>query len=135
MKFMCEAGEITSSSKSVWRIKWLHVKSFALPAQLAPNTCSHCCHHLCLTHTSFLSPKGGANNIFEWTPLLSLQTQPLYNIVSSSIIFFLYSSLPYYTHDTSLFNSVQLLSHAQLFATPWTAAHQTSLSLLNIVIL
>ena len=29
------------------------------------------------------------------------------------------------------FNSVQLLSHVQLFATPWTAAHQASLSITN----
>ena len=29
----------------------------------------------------------------------------------------------------SCFNSVQLLSHAQLFATPWTAVHQASLSI------
>ena len=29
------------------------------------------------------------------------------------------------------FNSVQLLSHVQLFATPWTAARQASLSLTN----
>ena len=29
----------------------------------------------------------------------------------------------------SLFSSVQWLSHVQLFATPWTAAHQASLSL------
>ena len=28
-------------------------------------------------------------------------------------------------------SSVQLLSHIQLFATPWTAAHQTSLSITN----
>ena len=27
------------------------------------------------------------------------------------------------------FSSVQLVSHAQLFATPWTTAHQTSLSI------
>ena len=30
-----------------------------------------------------------------------------------------------------LFSSVQLLSHFCLFATPWTAAHQTSLSITN----
>ena len=30
-----------------------------------------------------------------------------------------------------LFSSVQLLSHIQLFATPWTAAHQASLSIAN----
>ena len=29
------------------------------------------------------------------------------------------------------FRSVQLLSRVQLFATPWTAAHQTSLSITN----
>ena len=29
------------------------------------------------------------------------------------------------------FSSVQLLSHVQLFATPWTAAHQASLSITN----
>ena len=29
----------------------------------------------------------------------------------------------------SHFSSVQLLSHVQLFATPWTAAHQASLSI------
>ena len=30
-----------------------------------------------------------------------------------------------------LFNSVQSLSHVRLFATPWTAAHQASLSITN----
>ena len=29
------------------------------------------------------------------------------------------------------FSSVQLLSHVQLFVTPWTAAHQASLSITN----
>ena len=29
------------------------------------------------------------------------------------------------------FNSVQLLSHVQLFTTPWTVAHQASLSITN----
>ena len=28
-----------------------------------------------------------------------------------------------------MFSSVQLLSHVQVFATPWTAAHQASLSI------
>ena len=32
---------------------------------------------------------------------------------------------------TLYFSSVQLLSHVQLFATPWTAAHQASLSISN----
>ena len=30
-----------------------------------------------------------------------------------------------------VFSSVQLLSHVQLFATPWTAVHQASLSITN----
>ena len=30
-----------------------------------------------------------------------------------------------------MFNSVQSLSHVQLFATPWTAAHQATLSITN----
>ena len=32
---------------------------------------------------------------------------------------------------TAVFNSVQSLSHVQLFVTPWTAAHQASLSITN----
>ena len=31
----------------------------------------------------------------------------------------------------SIFSSVQSLSHVRLFATPWTAAHQASLSITN----
>ena len=34
-------------------------------------------------------------------------------------------------HLIHLFSSVQSLSHVQLFATPWTAAHQASLSITN----
>ena len=33
--------------------------------------------------------------------------------------------------EISQFSSVQLLSHVQLFATPWTPAHQASLSITN----
>ena len=32
---------------------------------------------------------------------------------------------------TKMFSSIQLLSHVWLFATPWTTAHQTSLSITN----
>ena len=32
---------------------------------------------------------------------------------------------------TSMFSSFQLLSHVRFFATPWTAAHQASLSITN----
>ena len=34
-------------------------------------------------------------------------------------------------HSHTNFSSVQLLSHVRLFATPWTAAHQASLSITN----
>ena len=34
-----------------------------------------------------------------------------------------------------MFSSVQLLSHVQLFVTPWTAAHHASLSIINSQIL
>ena len=39
-----------------------------------------------------------------------------------------FSSLGWYSVQ---FSSVQLLSHVQLFATPWTAAHQASMSITN----
>ena len=35
------------------------------------------------------------------------------------------------SYDKPQFSSVQSLSHVQLFATPWTAAHQASLSITN----
>ena len=37
-----------------------------------------------------------------------------------------HSSLPF-----NVFSSVQLLSHVRIFVTPWTAAHQASLSITN----
>ena len=36
-----------------------------------------------------------------------------------------------WTQSGKEFSSVQLLSHVQLFVTPWTAAHQASLSITN----
>ena len=47
----------------------------------------------------------------------------MYYIMYTSLISLLVS--PYQ------FSSVQLLSHVQLFVTPWTAAHQASLSMVN----
>ena len=41
----------------------------------------------------------------------------------------LYALLVYWFSDW--FSSVQSLSHVRLFATPWTAAHQASLSIIN----
>ena len=35
------------------------------------------------------------------------------------------------SHATHQFSSVQLLSHVRLFATPWTSAHQASMSITN----
>ena len=42
-----------------------------------------------------------------------------------------WSSLPLRLHLSIRFRSVQSLSHARLFATPWTAARQASLSFTN----
>ena len=42
-----------------------------------------------------------------------------------------YCHLAYLTYMQSKFSSVQLLSHVWLFATPWIAAHQASLSITN----
>ena len=39
--------------------------------------------------------------------------------------------LPFFSQHSVHFSSVQLLSHVWLFATPWTAAHQASLSFTN----
>ena len=59
---------------------------------------------------------------------------------SLNVIIFQISWLPLNTFDVTLinrsvydleFSSVQMLSHAWLFATPWIAAHQASLSITN----
>ena len=53
---------------------------------------------------------------------------PIWNFTSflSELIFQFF--VPHYV---SAFSSVQSLSHVQLFVTPWTAAHQASLSFTN----
>ena len=70
----------------------------------------------------------------------SLRPHGLYSLPGSSIhgIFQEYwSGLPCYQRPLKEighvipFSSVQLLSRVQLFATPWTAAHQASLSIMN----
>ena len=55
---------------------------------------------------------------------MNLQLKPFY----SWPIFFLFYLIQF---SSVQFSSVQLLSHVQLFATPWTAAHQASLSITN----
>ena len=49
----------------------------------------------------------------------------------SSIVGWFFTTSTTWEAPTSLFNSVQLLSHVPLFATPWTAARQASLSVTN----
>ena len=44
---------------------------------------------------------------------------------------FLCASLNFVSINSPQFSSVQSLSHAQPFVTPWTAAHQASLSITN----
>ena len=55
--------------------------------------------------------------------LIFLQTILILVCASSSPVFLMMYSVQ--------FSSVQSLSHVQLFATPWTAAHQASLSITN----
>ena len=49
-------------------------------------------------------------------------------LLGLSFTFMKSSKVDFWGH---LFTLVQLLSHVQLFATPWTAAHQASLSITN----
>ena len=65
---------------------------------------------------------------------------PILFLTELSTLFFLHSSISItiqdtitflYFHQCIVFSSVQLLSHVQLFATPWTAACQVSLSITN----
>ena len=56
--------------------------------------------------------------------------------VPSTIISFLLCPSGLYSHVTLLVELtlvVQLLSHVQLFVTPWTAAHQASLSFTHLL--
>ena len=57
-------------------------------------------------------------------------SQISHTIISGSISFFQYVFLKD-KNTFKIISSVQLLSHIQLFATPWTAARQASLSITN----
>ena len=89
-------------------------------------------------------------NIQDWLALgltgwISLQSKGLSRIfptsqfksINSSVLSFLYiqtlTSIHDYkkNHSLTQFSSVQSLSHVQLFATPWIAARQASLSITN----
>ena len=51
-----------------------------------------------------------------------------FNIIKPSIH---YNEMNYMNQQYAQFSSVQLLSRVQLFVTPWTAVHQTSLCITN----
>ena len=51
--------------------------------------------------------------------------------MSSDCVWYTYSGIPSPTPGAFQFSSVQSLSRVQLFATPWTAACQASLSITN----
>ena len=59
----------------------------------------------------------------HFTPLVSTEHQAELPMLSSS-----FPLVPCFNHQ---FSSVHLLSHVQVFATPWTAARQASLSITN----
>ena len=59
----------------------------------------------------------------HFTPLVSTEHQAELPVLSSS-----FPLAPCFNHQ---FSSVHLLSHVQVFATPWTAARQASLSTTN----
>ena len=63
---------------------------------------------------------------FFWLPSLTFKF-----IVFNIWFFPLSANYPYLLYYYSQFSSVQLLSHVRLFATPWIAACQASLSITN----
>ena len=62
-----------------------------------------------------------------------MTTSPHYEmfLTSKSVILLCYSVTNVAMSAFFCFSSVQLLSHVQLFVTPWTAVHQASLSITN----
>ena len=66
----------------------------------------------------------------SWLPLPQEQTQA-YPGDCQTVHHFTQPNFPLFSSTPSAFSSVQLLSHVQLFATPWTAARQASLSITN----
>ena len=80
--------------------------------------------------TFFMSP-----DLSLWTGSKLCDRLPLHNILNVIylIVFYIFKKKPETKGICVInqFSSVQLLSHVQLFATPWTAAHQSSLSITN----
>ena len=81
--------------------------------------------------TFFMSP-----DLSLWTCSKSCDRLPLHNILNVIYLFVFYiekkkkKTLRPKTYVWSV-SSVQLLSHVQLFVTPWTVARQASLSITN----
>ena len=69
-------------------------------------------------------------DLYMWFSELSHRRKRLFRTMLNTL-FFLYKSGFKYLLHTIQFTSVQSLSHVWLFATPWTAAHQASLSITN----
>jgi len=91
-----------------------------------------------LALASFLPKNTQGWSPLEWTGWISLQSKGLSRVFSNttfqasilwcSAFFTVQLSHPYMTYSL---RPVQLLSRVWLFATSWTAAHQTSLSITN----
>ena len=85
------------------------------------NTLRHCCS-CCSYQTSFTMPNFGAGMIKD----------TLSALLVGKWISTIYRKSNWATYIKSLqFSSVQLLSRVRLFATPWIAARQASLSITN----
>ena len=72
-------------------------------------------------------------DVFLKFPCFFYDAMNVGNLISGSFEFSktsFFSVISWFTYCWS-FSSVQSLSHVQLFATPWTAAHQASLSITN----
>ena len=70
--------------------------------------------------------------IHPWFSHVSVSTHDLYVCkLGKGICIHMYVYTYMYIHKSVQFSSVQLLSLVQLFATPWTTACQTSLSITN----
>ena len=122
------------------------------PVLLSPGVCSHSCplSQWCHPTTSpsttlfsFCLQSFPASDLFQWVGSLhnkakvlelQLQHQSFQWKVNSGLISFRidwFDLLAVQGTLKSLLCSVQSLSHVQLFPTPWTAAHQASLSITN----
>jgi len=70
--------------------------------------------------------------VVGWSNILLLRPTLMLQVTERRISFIqFYFQLLYYFKCSSLFSSVHLLSRVRLFATPWTAAHEASLSITN----